>query len=205
MSNVFITSDEHIGHRRIIELAKRPFSSLEEMREIIIQRHNKKVPNSPNYCTIHVGDMLWFTLTEQEALTYIDRLNGKHAFVYGNHDELIEGSAALRAKFLWIVGVNKASGTKIINHNKHKLIIDHFSKRVWDGSHKGHWHVYGHSHNALPGLGKSFDIGVDGNHFTPWSLEEIEAKMDTLMQHHTIDNTGRGTADNVNHNALAVH
>ena len=45
---------------------------------------------------------------------------------------------------------------------------------------------YGHCHNELPVIGKSFDIGVDGHNFEPWSLEEIEAKMNTLPQGHVI-------------------
>ena len=200
--SVFITSDEHIGHRGIIELAKRPFASTDEMREITIYRHNKKVPNSPGHLTVHVGDMFWRTVTEEEACQYIDRLHGSHAFIYGNHDELIEKSSVLRSKFLWIIGKNKDSGTKILHWNKNTLLLNHYAQRVWHKSHRGSWHCYGHSHNALPGLGKSFDIGVDGHHFEPWSMEEIEAKMATLVQHHTIDNTGRGMCDNVDHNAL---
>jgi hypothetical protein len=35
----------------------------------------------------------------------------------------------------------------------------------------------------LPPLGKSFDIGVEGHNYEPWSLEEIERKMSTLDAH----------------------
>jgi calcineurin-like phosphoesterase family protein len=197
MSNIFITSDEHYEHSRIIELANRPFTSVEEMQETIIERHNKVVPDNPNYLTIHVGDMFWHTMSEVGACIILARLNGRHAFIYGNHDERIEKYKNLRAMFDFVIGSNKASGGYVLNFNKRKLTLNHYAQRVWDGSHKGHWHCYGHSHNALPGLGKSFDIGVDGHDFTPWSLEEIEAKMETLPQHHTINNTGEGSTDNV--------
>jgi calcineurin-like phosphoesterase family protein len=198
MSNVFVTSDEHIGHARIIELANRPFSSLEEMKETIIERHNKTVPDKKSFLTIHVGDWLWHTLTYEEGVEYISRMNGRHAFTFGNHDELIDKRRASFATMLeFIKGENKVGGGHILHHNKHKLTLNHYAQRVWDGSHKGHWHVYGHSHNGLPGLGKSFDIGVDGHDFTPWSLEEIEARMSRLSQHHTIDNTGAGSCDTI--------
>lgn len=199
MSNVFITSDEHYGHERIIELANRPFTSVEEMNETIVERHNKVVPDNRNFLTIHVGDMFWHTMTGPEALAILSRLNGRHAFLYGNHDELMAKSDILRMGFEWVRGENKVPSGHLLNFNKHKLTLSHFAQRVWEGSHKGHWHCYGHSHNALPGLGKSFDIGVDGHDFTPWSLEEIEQRMETLQPHHTIDNTGAGmTVDNVN-------
>lgn len=195
MSNIFITSDEHIGHEQIIELANRPFTSLEEMKETIIERHNKTVPDKRSFLTIHVGDWFWHTLSYEEAEEYIKRLHGRHAFLFGNHDELIvnrRGSFATLLEF--IKGENNVGGGHLLHHNKHKLTLDHFARRVWAGSHKGHWHCYGHSHNGLPGLGKSFDIGVDGHNFTPWSLEEIDYRMSTLTQHHTIENTGHGMA-----------
>lgn len=197
MSRILITSDEHIGHANIINLANRPFTSLDEMRETIIERHNKKVPDSKGYLTIHVGDLFWHTLTPGEAIAYLIRLHGRHAFIYGNHDELMEKSHLLRDCFDWVVGKNVASGSEIIRWNKHKILLNHYAHRVWPGSHKGHWHLYGHSHSALPGLGKSFDIGVDGHNFEPWTLEEIEAKMATLPQHHTINNTGEGMTEDV--------
>lgn len=194
MSHIFVTSDEHVGHERIIELANRPFTSLEEMKETLIERHNKVVPMGRGHITIHVGDWLWHTLTLEEGSDYISRLNGRHAFLYGNHDEFMEQYGRLLG-LDFIRGENKSGGSTIIRFNKHKLTLNHYAQRVWEGSHKGHWHVYGHSHNALPGLGKSFDIGVDGHNFTPWSLEEIEVKMNTLPQHHTINNTGEGMTE----------
>jgi calcineurin-like phosphoesterase family protein len=190
MCAVFLTSDEHYGHERIITLAKRPFASVEDMNETIIARHNKKVPNNQGQLTIHVGDMFWQTMSYEEASLILRRLHGRHAFIFGNHDELVEKSVLLRNLFTWIVGKNKASGSEQIKWNNHKITLNHYSQRVWDGSHKGHWHLYGHSHGALTGLGKSFDIGVDGHGFSPWSMEEIETEMEKRPSHHTISNTG---------------
>ena len=188
MSNMFITADEHLGHRAIIEFCRRPFKNVDEQTEIIIERHNKKVPNSPNSLTIHVGDWFWHTLSLGEALTILGRLNGRHAFIYGNHDELIEKHKDVFAQQLaWMRGENKASGVARVRFNNHEITLCHYAMRVWNASHKGSYMVYGHSHNELPVVGKSFDIGVDGHNFEPWSLEEIESKMATLPQHHVID------------------
>lgn len=198
--SIFVTSDEHYGHERILSLANRPFKSVEEMNETIIARHNQKVSHNSSHTTVHVGDMFWQTMSPEEAIKIVKRLNGNHVFIYGNHDELMEKSVALRSEFGWVVGKNKASGSEIIKWNKHKITLNHYAQRVWDGSHKGHWHVYGHSHGALEGVGKSFDIGVDSHDFTPWSLEEIEAEMEKRPQHHTIDNTGAVGVDRVDEN-----
>jgi calcineurin-like phosphoesterase family protein len=196
MTQLFITSDEHIGHAKIIELAHRPFASLDEMKETIITNHNKKVPRSLGVLTVHVGDWLWNNMTYLEAWEYISQLNGRHAFMFGNHDELVEKYRdQFRGGLDFIVGENKAGGAKIFNYNKMKVTVDHFAHRVWEGSHKGHGHVYGHSHSALPGLGRSFDIGVDGNDFTPWAIEEVVAKLEKIPPHHTVNNTGEGMTE----------
>ena len=205
MSNVFITADEHYGHKSIIKFCDRPFGNrehlmgctlhrcvicqqaIDDQTETIIERHNAKVPNKPSYLTIHVGDLFWHTLTFDEAMTILKRLNGRHAFIYGNHDELVEKYQSIFAPhFDWIKGQNKDSGTHRLHFNGNELTLCHYAMRVWNRSHKGSWMCFGHSHDELPVVGKSFDIGVDGNNFTPWSLEEIEAKMNTLPLGHII-------------------
>lgn len=113
MTQLFITSDEHIGHARIIELANRPFTSLDEMKHTVITNHNKKVPNSRGVLTVHVGDWLWHNLTLDEVMDYINQLNGRHAFMFGNHDETIEKHRhylSTQLDFIW--GENKAGGRR---------------------------------------------------------------------------------------------
>lgn len=177
MSEIFITADEHYGHENIIKYCKRPFANVSEMRDHLISQHNAKVPDNRNMLTIHVGDMFWHTVPLKEALDILYALNGRHAFIYGNHDELIEQQLYLRQQFDWVRGENKASGTYIVKFDKMEIFVCHYAMRVWNGSHKGSCSVYGHSHNELPVVGKSFDIGVDGH--SPWSLEEIVAVMKT--------------------------
>jgi calcineurin-like phosphoesterase family protein len=187
MSDTFITADEHYGHKNIITFCNRPFSSTEEMREALIGRHNKKVPNKQSYLTIHAGDMFWQTLSPTEAMEILDRLHGRHAFLYGNHDELIEKHEEFfKTRFEWVRGRNKENTSHSLHFDKHLLVISHFAQRVWQSSHKGSWHVFAHSHQELEPLGRSFDIGVEGHNYEPWSLEEIAQRMATLSSHHII-------------------
>src|SRR5208282_1597701 len=144
MTQLFITSDEHIGHARIIDLANRPFTSLDEMKQTIVTNHNKKVPDSRGVLTVHVGDWLWHNMTLQEAIDYINLLHGRHAFMFGNHDELVERNRYhFRSTLDFVVGENKAGGAKIFNCDKMHVTADHFARRVWQGSHKGlAWYIY---------------------------------------------------------------
>jgi len=51
--------------------------------------------------------------------------------------------------------------------------------RVWNKSHHGAWHLYGHSHGTLPDdkNSLSFDVGVDCHNFTPINFEQVSAIM----------------------------
>jgi calcineurin-like phosphoesterase family protein len=192
MNIQFITSDEHYGHESIIQYCNRPYATAREGIEFMIQRHNSVVPRNKNVVTLHAGDMFWHTLTEKEASDILYQLNGNHAFLYGNHDELMEQSPWLRSEFLFVKGENKVGGAHLLNWQNRKILVSHFSHRAWERSHKGSWHVYGHSHQELPGLGRSFDIGVEGHDYRPWSMEEIAQRMATLDNHHVITKVWNG-------------
>lgn len=40
---VYFTSDLHLGHRNILRLCDRPFASIEEMDEVLMDNWNRKV------------------------------------------------------------------------------------------------------------------------------------------------------------------
>jgi calcineurin-like phosphoesterase family protein len=44
---------------------------------------------------------------------------------------------------------------------------------VWDRSHFDSWCLFGHTHGTVIPIGKSMDVGVDSNVFTPVSFEQI--------------------------------
>ena len=46
---IFFTSDLHLGHENCIRLCNRPFSSIEEMDETLIENWNHKVTASDVY------------------------------------------------------------------------------------------------------------------------------------------------------------
>ena len=89
MSKIFLTSDTHYGHSKIIEYCKRPFSSVEEMNETLIANWNAVV--KPQDHVYHLGDvtMLRGSVHGKEAFQTIQlcqRLNGHKRLILGNHD-----------------------------------------------------------------------------------------------------------------------
>ena len=55
--DIWFTSDSHFGHRNIITYSSRPFSSVEEMDETLIQNWNSVV--KPNDLIFNLGDVFF--------------------------------------------------------------------------------------------------------------------------------------------------
>ena len=59
------------------------------------------------------------------------------------------------------------------------IVLFHYAMRVWNASHYGTWHLYGHSHGDLPDdeTSLSFDVGVDCHNFYPLSYSDVTGIM----------------------------
>jgi calcineurin-like phosphoesterase family protein len=57
------------------------------------------------------------------------------------------------------------------------IVLCHYSMQVWERSNHGSWHLFGHTHGKLKGVGMSFDVGVDCTDFVPLSLDQVAEKM----------------------------
>ncbi len=79
---VWFTSDTHFGHANIIKFCGRPWDSVEEMNEGIIERWNSVVDKDDT--VFHLGDVALGPI--HDSLALIKRLNGYKYLVPGNHD-----------------------------------------------------------------------------------------------------------------------
>ena len=169
----FFTSDTHFFHSRIIQYCLRPFADATDMNEQLIANWNNVV--TPDDVVYHLGD---FAFSDEQGVDRVmRRLNFKHFhFIKGNHDEpfcdwyhsnkddtYLAPKVSLHPSYL---------ETKIEGH---KFTLCHYAMRVWNESHRGALHLYGHSHGTLPDdcNSKSFDVGVDCHDFVPISLERV--------------------------------
>ena len=155
----FFTSDQHFGHKRIIEYCNRPFKNTEEMDAEIIKRHNSVVKE--NDIVVHCGDFTLIHNTELVFRNYVSKLNGNNIFLKGSHD-----------KWLNTVAMTKERWEK--NIDGLYIVCDHYSGRVWPRSHHGSFQCYGHSHGNLERIGLQYDVGVDNNDFYPVSIDKIK-------------------------------
>lgn len=170
-TNIFFTADHHFGHANIIKFTERPFASLEEMNEELIKRWNEKV--SPKDEVYHLGDLSLGNADFTKEV--LDRLNGKIYLIKGNHDK---STLSYPKRFEWIKDYHELY-VDLQNGKRQKVILMHYAMKVWNGSHRGNWQLYGHSHGTLPDENDrlQFDVGVDCHDFYPISVEEIEQIM----------------------------
>ena len=78
----FYISDTHFGHQNIIRYDNRPFSTADEMDEVLIDRWNDVVSDED---TVYVlGDFSWHR--EEKTLEILDSLSGRKVLIKGNHD-----------------------------------------------------------------------------------------------------------------------
>jgi len=169
----FYTADLHLDHFRIIGLCHRPFSTLEEMQNTLINNWNSVV--SVNDDVYVLGDFCFSPAIFNE---YIQKLNGVKHFLTGNHD----------ARAIKAVITKKKNDTKKIYQNcifhgnmlevkdsGYKLVLCHYPIQEWNGFYKGTKMLHGHTHGSIGRSFKdnAFDVGVDLWKYTPVTLEQI--------------------------------
>lgn len=183
--NYHFTSDVHFYHANIIKYSNRPFVSVEEMNEALINNWNAVV--APNDIVWQLGDFSFAKIDKTEAILH--RLNGQKYAVLGNHDqEIIKNRRDLLDKGLF----KEIVSYKELKINGEHLCLFHFAGRTWNKAHRGSWSLWGHTHGDMEPYARSVDVGVDSPFITgkaeyrPFSFEEIKSFMNNreIIGHH---------------------
>lgn len=172
MSKILITSDCHFNHENILryEPESRPFASVQEMNEKIIENWNKVV--EPQDTVYVLGDMFMGQITEIPPI--LDRLNGKIILIRGNHD------TANRIKLYKERGI-EVKDIDYISYKGRFFILCHFpiaNEEFINMVRNDNSEVvvlYGHVHSNAPVgyVDGIYHIGMDTNHLTPLTLQKI--------------------------------
>jgi len=169
---IYFSSDSHFYHGNVIMYSNRPFSSVEEMNQSMIDSWNKIV--KPNDIVYHLGDFAFCNYLLICEL--LKQLNGEKHFILGNHDKII------REKSVYLTGnglLKSIQDYKEVNYNHKTFCLFHYPMRTWNKKHYNSYHCFGHVHNALDNQpnGLSIDVGVDSklitSEYRPISSEEI--------------------------------
>jgi calcineurin-like phosphoesterase family protein len=194
----YFTSDLHIYHTNVIKYCNRPFSTVEEMNEILVKNWNEVVKQEDEvYC---LGD---FSMAFRPVETFSPRLMGKKYLVSGNHDwthsyHKKSRNPENRAKWIknyedlgWIVLPEQTTldleGIGMVNVCHHPYTDkenkdsgdgyeDKYAK--WRPTDDGKVLLCGHIHEKWLTKTSSkgslmINVGVDVNDFKPISVEEL--------------------------------
>jgi calcineurin-like phosphoesterase family protein len=178
---IWFASDHHLGHANIIKFCNRPFATTDEMDECLIKNHNELVhPDDDVYFN---GDFAFPSYSGEKLLKTINRFHGNKHLILGNHDHPTDWHWR---GFKWIKDYYELKIDK-----RRAIVLFHYAMRVWNKSHHGSIHLYGHSHGTLPddATVRSFDVGVDCWDYKPLSLKQVE-KVIAKKQWKPVDHHG---------------
>lgn len=130
----FYVADWHYGHKNCIGFDNRPFFSVEEMNQALIDRWNGAV--SADDTVYILGDMFW--CGDDEAASVLARLNGSKILVRGNHDRVHSGK--IQKMFDKIVSYLE------IEDSGRNIVLCHYPIPCFKNHFYGWYHLYGHVH-----------------------------------------------------------
>jgi calcineurin-like phosphoesterase family protein len=172
MPNFFLLSDHHFGHANILTFTVgdkgtrlRPFASIEEHDETLVQNHNKVVRPQDHFYAL--GDFV----INKKFLHLAKRLNGHKRLVLGNHD-------IFDTKMYLDAGFGKVCACRVLDG----FILTHIP--IHAGSlGRFHRNIHGHLHaNSVSTEGGTRDpryisVCAEQINYTPISLEEIKQRI----------------------------
>ena len=164
---IFYTSDLHLGHENIVRSCQRPFSSAEEMDEVLIKKWNERVSRCD--CVYILGDLIFRAKELPER--YLERLRGRKFLILGNHDKSWVSKVDLGKYF------ESVERIAVINTGRGKATLCHFPMMDHEGKFLIHGHIHGNTDQPywvlLKGSERTLNAGVDVNGFQPVLIDEL--------------------------------
>ncbi len=169
---IFAIGDLHLDHANIIKYCNRPFSSVEEMNNVIVRNWNKAIMQGDT--VYFLGDMS-FGKGSKKTDYWLEKLNGNIVFIRGNHD---------RSK-----KINFFTNL-IFQYSGQRFLLIHRPEDVpvcWK-----EWVIHGHHHNNdlksfpfINGKQKTINVGVELLNYKPLDLNclfELDFKRVKFME-----------------------
>lgn len=161
-NRIFLLSDTHFFHDNILSFKRedgtplRPFSTIEEMNETLVQNWNSVVRNCDKLYAL--GDVCFKNATAFKSI--FSRLNGEKILIKGNHDNL---SAACYLEYFKDIRATHPLNGLILSH-----IPIHPSQK---GRYRGN--IHGHTHSTTVSDPWYYCVSVEQINYTPIDIEEI--------------------------------
>ena len=173
---IYFIADTHFGDPKIISYCHRPFSSLEDMTNKLINNWNNKVKEDD--VVIVLGDLSLYDLNTTKDI--VSRLNGCKILVTGNHDKYS------REEYIQCGFLDVFKDDFIIENKDDDILpsVLELSHKPQDTEHFDIFNIHGHIHDEplekqYPKLNKEnhFCVSVEMTNYEPISIEEIRNKI----------------------------
>ena len=174
---VWFTSDLHFWHKNICKYCNRPYETIEEMNQGIIDNWNSVVKEDD--IVFVLGDLGFCGIEKLRSL--MSQLKGRIILIQGNHDPDHVISTLHNEKI--INNFDKLMSITIIGDEEcpnQELTLCHFPMIDWYNKEKGSWMIHGHQHQLPETPSCSaihYDVGVDKNNWTPINFEQLKIKI----------------------------
>ena len=160
---IYVTSDHHWGHAAARGFYRRPFASVDEMDQVMIERWNAMI--GPEDEVWHLGDFAVRQSAGRVASLLMLLHGRKHLVVGNNDDDAVTRCDAWQSVQPYVELV--VDGTR--------FVLCHYPFRTWRDMGKAAINLHGHSHGRLKPLARQFDVGVDVWDFQPVRLADIRS------------------------------
>ena len=176
----YYIADTHFDHANIIRHCNRPFETVEQMNETLIENINAIVKNEDDL--YFLGD---FAFRSKDPLSFAARINGRKHLILGNHDK--DQGTAKEPDFLNEFVEYRQYAT--ITDNGRRVVLFHYPIVAWDGHFKGSYHLFGHVHNsvelpwfdAMEGIVNCFNVSAEATGYRPVTLDELIAHQERVL------------------------
>ena len=186
------TSDQHFFHANIIPLCGRPFTTIEEHNDALVELWNGVVGERDTVWV--VGDVA----LSPKGLGPVAQLKGHKVLVAGNHDSCWEKHKRWRGQVQRYLdaGFERVITSGVVNMHQ---LPGGITVRISHLPYRGDSHdedryadrrpvddglplICGHVHTAWKTRGKMLNVGVDQWHFQPVPQELVEVEVQGMYR-----------------------
>ena len=171
MSKTFVISDTHFSHANILKFKDgdkplRPFSTMDEMDEYMVERWNSVVSDEDT--VYHLGDVVF----AQSGFKYLEQLKGKITLCCGNHDTPRYSADRFLQYFEKVSSYIEYKGGILSHIPVHESQLERYK-----------WNIHGHLHSNIVWKKRGalwevrddryFCVSVEQINYTPMLIEDI--------------------------------
>lgn len=162
LGDVWIWSDIHWGHKNICKYSGRPFTSVDQMNDALINNYLAVV--KPDDIVIFGGDIAFLNVNKINEI--LDQLPGYKIHVIGNHDIHKDGS-------VYDLSMDEQHLCMLLDVNdpvyQYQILISHYPiEKIPSGCHNIHGHIHQHLANKW-----NTNVCVEHTNYAPIKLNTL--------------------------------